>query len=171
MADLLLKEFDLSEFNRWMLNIQKASEDLNFVLKRIKEIGYEENALNDWLKNPDMICKEILSEEDTDLKSTIYRIHELLTSYGLRPEDLFEEKNGKIVISEHAEHSYFICNANYLDSGEKVLSTLYDISDSLEELKKHGICLHSLQYLFVEKDGKFDINMENFKKFIEDSEL
>lgn len=31
MSDLILTEFDLQEFNEWMLTIQKASEDLNYI--------------------------------------------------------------------------------------------------------------------------------------------
>lgn len=174
MTDLLLKDFDLHEFNQWMLNIQKASEGLNFVLKKIKEIGYEENTLNDWLKNPDMICKENLSEEDIDFKSInvaflrkeIYRIHDWLTSYGLRPEDLFEIKNGEVFISEFAEHSYFMCNASYLDSGEEALSILYDICYSLMKLKQYGINLHLLQDLLVGKE-RYDVDMKAFEKFVE----
>ena len=34
MADLLLTEFDLQEFNEWMLTIQKASKDLNVSIRR-----------------------------------------------------------------------------------------------------------------------------------------
>lgn len=37
MADLLLTEFDLQEFNEWMLTIQKASKDLNYILKKSEE--------------------------------------------------------------------------------------------------------------------------------------
>lgn len=37
MSDLLLAEFDLQEFNEWMLTIQKASEDLNYILKKSEE--------------------------------------------------------------------------------------------------------------------------------------
>lgn len=33
MSDLVLTEFDLQEFNEWMLTIQKASEDLNVSLR------------------------------------------------------------------------------------------------------------------------------------------
>lgn len=176
MSDLLIEEFDLSEFNRWMLNIQKASEELNFVLKRVKEIGYEENALNDWLKNPDMICKEYLSAENVNSKSInvaffrkeIYRIHDWLTSYGLRPEDLFIIENGEVSISKLAEHSYFMCNASYLDSGEEALSILYDICDSLMKLKQYGINLYMLQNLLVGKEI-YDVDMKAFKKFVENN--
>lgn len=37
MSDLILTEFDLQEFNEWMLTIQKASEDLNYILKKSEE--------------------------------------------------------------------------------------------------------------------------------------
>ena len=64
MSDLILTEFDLQEFNEWMLTIQKASEDLNYILKKIRGMGYEKITLNELLKNPRGICKEILSEKN-----------------------------------------------------------------------------------------------------------
>lgn len=45
MSDLILTEFDLQEFNEWMLTIQKASEDLNYILKKIRGMGYEKITL------------------------------------------------------------------------------------------------------------------------------
>lgn len=49
MSDLILTEFDLQEFNEWMLTIQKASEDLNYILKKIRGMGYEKITLNSYL--------------------------------------------------------------------------------------------------------------------------
>ena len=127
MSDLILTEFDLSEFNKWMLTIQKASEDLNIILKSIKEMGYEEITLNDLLLVPEAVCNDFLSEkgisgrifdekhvdifdfenpnyndciDEANLKSLnivhlrkkLYRVHELLASYGFGPGDLFEEE-------------------------------------------------------------------------------
>ena len=40
MSDLILTEFDLQEFNEWMLTIQKASEYVNYNLKKIIGMGY-----------------------------------------------------------------------------------------------------------------------------------
>lgn len=201
MSDLILTEFDLSEFNKWMLTIQKASEDLNIILKSIKEMGYEEITLNDLLLVPEAVCNDFLSEkgisgrifdekhvdifdfenpnyndciDEANLKSLnivhlrkkLYRVHELLASYGFGPGDLFEEKNGKVVISQCAEHSYFSCNASYLNSGEEVLSILYDICDSLMKLKQHKINLHVLQDLLV-SEAEYKVDMKAFEKFIE----
>ena len=194
MADLLLTEFDLQEFNEWMLTIQKASKDLNYM-------GYEKITLNELLKNPGSICKEILSEENVlsrifekrqvgifdlenpdydnclkevrsksiraaHLRKRLLRVYELLISYGFRPEDLFEEKNGKVVISQRVEHSYFSRNASYLDSGEEALSILYDICDSLMKLKQHKINLHVLQNLLVSEE-RYKVDMKAFEKFVD----
>lgn len=201
MADLLLTEFDLQEFNEWMLTIQKASKDLNYILKKIRGMGYEKITLNELLKNPGSICKEILSEENVlsrifekrqvgifdlenpdydnclkevrsksiravHLRKRLLRVYELLISYGFRPEDLFEEKNGKVVISQRVEHSYFSRNASYLDSGEEALSILYDICDSLMKLKQHKINLHVLQNLLVSEE-RYKVDMKAFEKFVD----
>lgn len=63
MADLLIREFDLFEFNKWMLDVQKASEKLNFILKGFREMGYKEITLDDLLKAPDAMCDKYLSKE------------------------------------------------------------------------------------------------------------
>ena len=192
MSDLILTEFDLQEFNEWMLTIQKASEDLNYILKKIRGMGYEKITLNELLKNPRGICKEILSEKNVlnrifekrqigifdlenpdydnclkevrsksirvaHLRKRLLRVYELLVSYGFKPEDLFEEENGKVVISQRVEHSYFSRNASYLNSGEEALSILYDICDSLMKLKQHKINLHVLQNLLVSEE-RYKVN-------------
>ena len=201
MSDLVLTEFDLQEFNEWMITIQKASEDLNYILKKIRGMGYEKITLNELLKNPKGICKEILSEENVlsrifekrqvrifdlenpdydnclkevrsksiraaHLRKRLLRVYELLVSYGFKPEDLFEEENGKVVISQRVEHSYFSRNASYLNSGEEALSILYDICDSLMKLKQHKINLHVLQNLLVSEE-RYKVDMKAFEKFVD----
>ena len=201
MSDLILTEFDLQEFNEWMLTIQKASEDLNYILKKIRGMGYEKITLNELLKNPRGICKEILSEKNVlnrifekrqigifdlenpdydnclkevrsksirveQLRKRLIHVYELLVSYGFKPEDLFEEENGKVVISQRVEHSYFSRNASYLNSGEEALSILYDICDSLMKLKQHKINLHVLQNLLVSEE-RYKVDMKAFEKFVD----
>ena len=153
MSDLILTEFDLQEFNEWMLTIQKASEDLNYILKKIRGMGYEKITLNELLKNPRG-------------RKRLLRVYELLVSYGFKPEDLFEEENGKVVISQRVEHSYFSRNASYLNSGEEALSILYDICDSLMKLKQHKINLHVLQNLLVSEE-RYKVDMKAFEKFVD----
>lgn len=58
MSDLILTEFDLQEFNEWMLTIQKASEDLNYILKKIRGMGYEKITLNELLKIPEVYARK-----------------------------------------------------------------------------------------------------------------
>lgn len=169
MPDLIIKNLDINEFNRWMLKLQKATEDLNYFFNRIKERGYGEQSLNDWLKDPETMCKEVLSQEDAHLKLKLYRAQELLASYAFSPEELFSERNGKIFISSYAEHIFFMYNGNYFDSGEEVLSILYDICHSLRELKRYGIDPHVLQDLIVK--GTYDVNMEAFEEFVENNDI
>lgn len=206
MKHLVLEEFDLHEFNKWMLDIQKIEQEITYVLDFFEKIWCQKITLNELLKDPDVICNKYLSKEaiskrvfrenkvkenDFDnpdyndciraidswlisaesLRKSIYLIHEKMKLENFEPEELFEMENGEVSISKRAEHSYFIRHAKYLDKGEEALSILYDICSSLKELAKHDIhILHTLQDLFVPKDGKFEVNMKTFKQFVEDSE-
>ena len=205
MKNLVLEEFDLHEFNKWILDIQKLEQKINCVLN-IFGVWHIKITLNELFKDPDVICNKYLSKEaiskrvfrenkvkenDFDnpdyndcisaidsmlipaefLRKSIYLIHEKIKLENFEPEELFEMENGVVSISKRAEHSYFIRHAKYLGKGEKALSILYDICDSLKELAKHDIhILHTLQNLFVPKDEKFEVNIETFKQFIKDSE-
>lgn len=202
--DLLITKFRISEFNRWMLSIQKRVEDLNLIFDGLKELGYEGVTLDELLEDPDAACDKYFSEkaisesafatrnvdrEDRDnpidigfelqtsplvhaeyLQDRIRSVSDWLNYKGAEPEEFFELEDNVVSISSQAEHGYFIRHVDYLESGEKVLPFLYKICDSLLDLRRYGINLHTLQDLLVEEGG-YDVDMEAFEKFVESNDL
>ena len=62
MKNLVLEEFDLHEFNKWMLDIQKLEQKINCVLN-IFGVWHIKITLNELFKDPDVICNKYLSKE------------------------------------------------------------------------------------------------------------
>lgn len=54
MKNLVLEEFDLHEFNKWMLDIQKLEQKINCVLN-IFGVWHIKITLNELFKDPDVI--------------------------------------------------------------------------------------------------------------------
>ena len=171
MKNLVLEEFDLHEFNKWMLDIQKLEQKINCVLN-IFGVWHIKITLNELFKDPDVICNKYLSKEA--ISKRVFRENKVKENDFDNPDynDCISAIDSMLIPAEFLRKSiYLIRHAKYLGKGEKALSILYDICDSLKELAKHDIhILHTLQNLFVPKDEKFEVNIETFKQFIKDSE-
>ena len=63
MKYLVLEEFDLHEFNKWMLDIQKIEQEINYVLNFFEKTWCQKITLNELLKDPDVIYNKYLSKE------------------------------------------------------------------------------------------------------------